>query len=88
MKNLESTICAIELVGRNHFRVNFKTKEGIYAIVIREKKFYPGEKYSLSLNLGELSPDFVGDDPKKMKIGTCSYEIQEIKNKNGEIVYP
>lgn len=88
MKNLEATVCSIELVKKGNFRVNFETKEGTYGIVIQRKKFYPGEKYHLSLDLGELSPDFIGDDPKKMTIGTCSYEIQEIKNKAGEIVYP
>jgi hypothetical protein len=88
MRGLEATVCSIALLNRNNFRVGFKTKMGIYSIDTRGRKFYPGEKYRVSLCLGKICPDFLGDDPEKMEIGTCSYEIREIRNQKNEIVYP
>lgn len=39
----------------------------------KRKKKYKSKCCNVDVYLSEISPDFIGDDPKTMKIGTCSY---------------
>ncbi len=91
--NLNLILIKLELSKQDPERtyLSFKSKKqgDNYSLAIktqRARDFWIGETYQAKVDL-EISPDFLGDDPKKMRIGTVSREIKQLSY-NGSILYP
>lgn len=71
-------------------KVSFIALDGIYDIKIPAGKdevvFSEGQRYIGIFDV-YCPPDFIGDDPKTMDVGTMSYSLKKIEDLKGNIVY-
>ncbi len=74
------TYCQLEISNSRYgkYLVPLKNK-------IVKEKLWVGDEFVGTLRL-EMKPDFIGDNPETIEIGTASYQLMELK-KNGEIFY-
>ena len=91
-KRLENQRCRIERfeLGKGGYaKVALKTKFGEYELLLKDdtaRKLWLGDILTCRLEL-DASPDFIGDRVECMKVATRSYDIAELKDKMGGIIY-
>lgn len=91
-KRLGNERCRIErfeIDKRGYTKVAVKTKSGGYGLSLKDdiaKKLWLGDILTCRLGLCS-SPDFIGDKVEDMKVATMSYELVELKDKTGKIIY-
>jgi hypothetical protein len=93
-KRLEVVVSSLEGVEKKsgkliNLRVNLKTRDReIYSIIVNpeRKDFFVGDRYKAVLKV-YIPPDFLGDNPKTMKIGTCCYRVDSLTDKKGRVIY-
>lgn len=79
---------------RKRVRISLRVEKqdllsGTYAIEVPLKiadRFKINRKYFATLDV-EVSPDFPRDNPKTMRIATQNYDIFEVRNIRGEVIY-
>ncbi|MBS3090546.1 hypothetical protein J4433_02125 [Candidatus Pacearchaeota archaeon] len=91
-KSLENQRCRIErfeVDKRGYAKMTIKTKSGEYGFPLKNetaRKLWLGDILTCKLGVCS-SPDFLGDRVEDMKAATMSYEIAELKDKKGNIIY-
>ncbi|MBS3091065.1 hypothetical protein J4217_01285 [Candidatus Pacearchaeota archaeon] len=70
---------------------NIGNKKGSVRIEVRNNErnrqlYQKGERY-LGVFEWDMKPDFLGDDPKKMDIGTCCLELRRVYGFSNKPIY-
>ena len=91
-KILENQRCSIERfeIGKKGYaKVIIETNSGEYGLSLKNdmaRKLWRGDILTCKLEPCS-SPDFIGDRVEDMKVATMSYELAELKDKKGNIIY-
>lgn len=89
LENQRCRVKRLEIDRRGYTKVIIEARFGEYELSLKKniaRRLLPGDILACKLEPSS-SPDFLGDRVECMKVATMSYELAELKDKRGEVVY-